>query len=117
KTPHRQNGIWQCEEQHSGYKDGNRLSTNLGPRRAGQSASVSWVLEIGLQRLPGMACGSSGHLFGRSCRDQATALFSRVWTKIQNPVGGLDHFEVVLDYEQRVAGIDQALKDFQQDAD
>ena len=50
------------------------------------------------------------HLFWRAARDNLPALFATFRAEIDDPVGALDHFEVVLDHHDRVARFHQALK-------
>ena len=44
---------------------------------------------------------------GRAGADQRAARIAALGTQIDDPIGGADHVEVVLDDEQRVAGLDQ----------
>ncbi len=53
-----------------------------------------------------------GDFFGWALCDELTAVFTGFRAEVENPVGGFDDFEVVLDDEQGVAGIDEFLKDF-----
>ena len=46
-------------------------------------------------------------LLGRAGRDDAAAVFAAFRPEIDDPVGGLDHVEVVLDDEQAVARLEQ----------
>ena len=56
---------------------------------------------------------SSGRAF---CHDPAAAV-AAFGAEIENPVGGLDDFQVVLDHHDRVALVHQGVEDFQQFAD
>ena len=58
-----------------------------------------------------------GDLFGRANSDDLAAFVSRFRSKIDNPVGGLNHFKIVFNYDDRVTGVDQPLKNLQQHRD
>ena len=49
-------------------------------------------------------------LFRRSGGDYVPAFIACFRTKIDNPIGALDHFEVMLDHNDRMTAIDQPLK-------
>ena len=49
-------------------------------------------------------------VFGAALADELSAVATGFGTEIENPVGGFDHIEVVLDDLQRVTGIDELLK-------
>ena len=48
---------------------------------------------------------------GGPCGDELAAVFAGFGAEVEDPVGGFDDFEVVLDDEQGVAGIDEFLED------
>src|ERR1700693_562951 len=48
-----------------------------------------------------------------SSNDFAT-IVARLWSKIDNPIGALNHFQIVLDHNDRVPRIDEPLKYLQQ---
>ena len=50
------------------------------------------------------------HFFRRAARDDLTAFFATFGTEIDDPVGAFDDFEIVLDDDDRMPGIHQALK-------
>ena len=52
-----------------------------------------------------------GDVFGRALGDELAAVFAGFGAEVEDPVGGLDDLEVVLDDEQGVAGIDELLED------
>ena len=52
-----------------------------------------------------------GDLFGRALGDELAAVFAGFGAEVEDPVGGFDDVEVVLDDEQGVAGIDEFLED------
>ena len=56
-------------------------------------------------------------LLRRSSRDDFAALVSRLWSQIDDPVGTFNHFEIVLDYDQRMPGVDEPLEQLQQHCD
>ena len=49
-----------------------------------------------------------GDVLGRALGDELAAVLAGLGTEVEDPVGGFDDVEVVLDDEQRVAGIDEA---------
>src|SRR5688500_18203225 len=50
-----------------------------------------------------------GHLLRRARRDQLAARLAAPGPEVDHPVGLLDHVEVVLDHDDRVAGVDEPL--------
>src|SRR5258708_6070107 len=64
-----------------------------------------------------MAGFAIGYIFGRSVRDDVTAFLTGFRPEVDYPIGTFDNVEVVLDNQHRMAGIDEPLKSFQQDAD
>jgi hypothetical protein len=56
-------------------------------------------------------------LFGRANADNFAAVISCFRSKIDNPIGGLNYFQIVLDHNERVAGRDQPLKNLEQHRD
>ena len=56
-------------------------------------------------------------IFGGSGDDEFASSVTSFRTNIDDPVGGLDDVEVVLDHHDAVALLDEALKGFQQDGD
>ena len=64
-----------------------------------------------------MAFRHPGHLFGRAGRDDAPAAITALGAEVDDPVGGLDDVQVVLDDHDRVAGISQAMQHVEQQLD
>jgi hypothetical protein len=62
---------------------------------------------------PGVAFRTAGHVLRRPLGNKLAALIPGAGTEVDYPVGRLDYIEIVFDNENRMAGIDQALKDFQ----
>ena len=56
-------------------------------------------------------------LLRRSRSDEAAAVVARFRTEIDDPIRAFDHLEIVLDHDDRVAGVDQALKHLHQQRD
>ena len=56
-------------------------------------------------------------MFRRSDRDNFATFVACLRAKIDNPISALDHFEVVFDHDDRVPGIDQSLKNFDEQRD
>ena len=69
------------------------------------------------QRLPGVARGAGGHRFGGARDDQLAAMRPGLGTKIDHPIGRLDHVQIMLDDEDRMPGLHQVLKGLEQDPD
>lgn len=57
-----------------------------------------------------MAFGNGGDLFGSADHDDSAAV-SAFETHVDQPVGGFDDVQVVLDHQNGVAGGDQAIED------
>ena len=58
-----------------------------------------------------MGVSSLATCFGRALGDELAAVFAGFGAEVEDPVGGFDDVEVVLDDEQGVAGIDELLED------
>ena len=58
-----------------------------------------------------------GNLLRRSHGDHFAALIASFRAEIDDPIRALDHFQIVLDHDERVTGIDQSLKNLQQPHD
>ena len=56
-------------------------------------------------------------LLRRSGCDHFATVVARFRPKIDNPIGGLNHFEIMFDHDDRVTAIDEALKKLQQHRD
>jgi hypothetical protein len=63
-----------------------------------------------------MARLAGGDLLGRSGDDEFTTPFAGIGSEIDNPVGALDDIQVVFDYDDTVACVDDALKHLEQHA-
>jgi hypothetical protein len=55
-------------------------------------------------------------LLRRAANDDFAALVARIGAKIDNPVSAFDHFQIVLDDQERIAGFDKSLEHFEQDS-
>src|SRR5215469_3480096 len=66
--------------------------------------------EVGAEVLAGVAGFARGDVFRGAGRDDAAAGVATFRTQVDDPVGGLDDFEIVLDDEHRVAGLDQCMQ-------
>ena len=66
------------------------------------------------QELAGEAGGAFGHLLRRALGHDGPAAFAAFGAEVDDPVGGLDDVEVVLDHEERVAGSAEFEEDFQE---
>ena len=61
--------------------------------------------------------GFGGNGLGRARRDDLASLVTTLRPEVDQPVGGLDHVEVVLDHEHGVAGRDEPLEHREELAD
>src|SRR5690606_3586122 len=61
-----------------------------------------------------MGCFVGGDLLWGACRNDCPAAISSFGTEIDDPVGGLDDIEIVLDDDDRVAFVAQSLQDAEQ---
>ena len=48
--------------------------------------------------------------FGRSNGDDFTACITSFWAEIDDPIGALNHLEIVLDHDERMPAIHKALE-------
>lgn len=62
------------------------------------------------QELPSVALLALGDLFGRALNDDAAAVVATLGTQVNDVVGTLDHFKVVLDDYHRVPVTDELVK-------
>ena len=64
-----------------------------------------------------MASGTCRHLLGGAGGDDAPAAVAALGAKIDDPVGGLDHVQVVLDDDDGVARVAQPVQHVEQQLD
>jgi hypothetical protein len=64
--------------------------------------------------LRGVTLARPGDLLRGARDDHTAAIFAAVRTKIDDPVGRLDDVQVVLDHDDRIAEVHQALEDVEQ---
>ena len=64
-----------------------------------------------------MGARHGGDLLGRALGDQPAALLAALGAEVDDAVGGLDHVEVVLDHDDRVALVDQPVQHLEQALD
>ena len=69
-----------------------------------------------LEHLAGVAARRLGHLLGRALGDHRAALVAALGPEVDDPVRRLDHVEVVLDDDDRVALVDQPAQHLEQPA-
>ena len=81
-----------------------------GMERAGTSI-------VGAQKLASIRVGDGGDLFGGAFGDDAAAAFAAFGAEVDDPVGVADDVEVVLDDDDGVAEVGEAVQDFEQLAD
>ncbi len=60
--------------------------------------------------MAGVALGDFGDLFRGAFGDEAAAAVAALGAHVEEPVGGLDDVEIVLDDEDRVAGVYQTIQ-------
>lgn len=70
-----------------------------------------------LEVFAGGGVGVLGEVFGGAGGDDLAAILAAFGAHVDNPVGGFDDVEVVLDDDHGVAAIDELAKDFEQTAD
>ena len=61
-----------------------------------------------------MGAGDADDLLGRARGDDLAAAVAPLGAEVDDPVGSLDDFEIVLDHHHRIALVDQFLKHFEQ---
>ena len=66
------------------------------------------------QRLSGVAPIAPHDVFRRALRDDLAAPLAAFGAKIDNPVRRLDHVEIVLNHDHRIAVIGKAMQHFEQ---
>ena len=79
-------------------------------RRAGRSLVVS-------QRGARMRCGAGDHVRRRAGDDHMTAGIAAFGTEIDDPIGGANHVQVMLDHHQRVSSRDELAERAEQSRD
>ncbi len=72
--------------------------------------------ELFLQEPPG-GHPLERHFLGRALRDQLAATRARLGAELDDPIGRLDHVQIMLDHQDRVAPVDHPLEDRDQEAD
>ena len=77
---------------------------------------MSWSCQNLAQESAGVTGRARGHVFGRAVRDDVTAFVTGFGPEVNDPISALDDLKVVLDDQHRMAGIDETLKGFQQNA-
>jgi len=65
------------------------------------------------ERLTGMAFCAVGDVFGRALGHNGSTFVTGIGAKIDYPVGAFDDVQVMLDHDERVAFVDEALKNIQ----
>ena len=65
---------------------------------------------LGFDVAGGFAC----HLFGGAFRHNITTLLAAFRAQVQDPIGGADHIQVVLDHQHRGTGFNQPVEHVQQ---
>ena len=73
------------------------------PLRAGEDSA---------QKAAGVGMVVAGDFFGGAFGDNAATTVASFGAEVDNPVGFGDQIEVVLDHDHGMAGIDEALQDF-----
>ncbi len=89
----------------------------LSPRRVSSVSGASGYLALGqhrLEHLTRVAARRLGDLLRRALGDDGAALVAALGTEVDDPVGRLDHVEVVLNDDDRVALLDQTAQNLQQ---
>src|SRR5271157_1476937 len=89
----------------------NSLST---PIRASRSVAIAIPLQHSRQVLACVRSRKLGNRFRRPCSYDIPAARPALRPQVDHPVGGLDHFEIMLDHQNRSSGINQTSKRRQQ---
>ena len=89
------------------------LRLGRGQREIGDRAALQQRLEI----MPGVAGLHRRHLLRRSFGHNHPALDAAFGAEVDDPVGGLDDVEIMLDHDHAVALLDEAVEDFEELAD
>ena len=66
------------------------------------------------EELAGVGAGGCRDFCGAAFADDAAAVFAAFGAEVEDPVGVADHVEIVLDDDDRVAEIGEAVQDFEQ---
>ena len=72
---------------------------------------------VALEELAGVGAGGGGDLGGAALADEAAAVFAAFGAEVEDPVGVADDVEVVLDDDDGVAEVGEAVQDFEELAD
>src|SRR5262249_35895386 len=75
---------------------------------------VTHAGEVILEVLTRIARRHRGDLLGRAGRNHAAAAGAAFGTEVDDPIGGLDDLEIVLDHQHRVALIDERVEDVEE---
>ena len=67
--------------------------------------------------MPGKTLLVRRYFFRRAFGNDLAAAFAAFRAKIDDPVGGLDHIQVMLDHDHRIAMVAQPMQHFQQQID
>src|SRR5690348_16485963 len=89
-------------------------SSSRGSMSAGGGLAPRRGLEHRAQEAPREALPRLAHLLGRALRDDAPATVAAFGSQVDHPVRGLDHVQVVLDHDDGVAVVAQAVQHLEQ---
>src|SRR4051812_22361101 len=95
---------WRSRPRGSGRRGHAALALAGGAPRCGRRG-----LHERLQELAGVRAGRARDLLGRAGGDDLTAVLAAFGAHVDDPVGRLDDVEVVLDDDDRVALVDEAV--------
>src|SRR5688572_8832460 len=92
---------------------------NSDQRARRSTAAPVWWLQAQqrCQELAGVGGVGLRHGLGGALDDHRAAAVAALGPEVDDPVGGLDHVEVVLDDQHGVALVDEPLQDVQQPSD
>ena len=90
-----------------------RFRLGRGEREIRDRAALQQRLEI----MAGVAAFHRHHLFGRAFGHDHAALDAAFGAEVDDPVGGLDDVEIMLDHDHAVALLDEPMEDFEELAD
>ena len=93
------------------------LVADINPSPHSAAARRRPAREVGPEVLPGVAHLARGDVFRGAGGDDVAAGVATFGAEIDDPVGRFDHFEIVLDDQHRVTGLDQRVQHLEELAD
>src|SRR4029450_11682933 len=85
-----------------------------GPTRSSSDGRARLQADPLAQELAGVGALGPGDPLRRALGHDLAAAVAALGAEVEYPVGRLDHVQVVLDHDHRVAGVDQAVEEPEQ---